>query len=67
MRGPSIGDADRLTAAVAIQNQVRQRAHEVEDIEWRVNFSVWSFLAAVASMLLQSPALVGAGRPQFGP
>lgn len=63
----SISDADRLTAAVAMQDQARQRAHEVEDIEWRVNFSVWGFLAAVAYLMLQPPALVGAARPQFGP
>lgn len=39
---------EKLEALVELCGQARNRFREIESVEWRVNFTVWGFLAAAA-------------------
>jgi hypothetical protein len=41
-------DEKRLSALLDLSKQHMQRCRELEEIEWRVNFSVWAFLGGLA-------------------
>jgi len=48
-RGTEDGDdRENLASLLELAKQHAQRAHELEEIEWKINFSVWAFLGALA-------------------
>jgi hypothetical protein len=41
-------DAQRVTGLLELARQQMQRYHELEELEWKINFSVWTLLGGVA-------------------
>jgi hypothetical protein len=42
-------DADKqVVALLDLAKQHIQRFHQLENIEWRINFSVWAFVGGIA-------------------
>ncbi|MBS0364054.1 MAG: hypothetical protein JSR98_21990 [Proteobacteria bacterium] len=47
-RSSSLSADQRLTALLALSDQRRRRFQELEQIQWRINFSIWAALGGLA-------------------
>ena len=47
-----ISDTDRVNACLDLCRQARERFRQIEGTEWKINFSIWAFLGAIAYLSL---------------
>ena len=48
---------DRATSFLELAHHNSQRFHELETLQWRINFSVWAFVGAIAYLRAQGLSL----------
>ena len=51
-------DEKRISALLEVAHQYMERFRELEDIEWRINFSIWGLLAGLAYLWMTGRATI---------
>lgn len=56
-----MNDEQRVSALLEMARQYMQRFHELEEIEWKINFSVWALFGGLAYLWVNAKSMTTPG------